>query len=244
MAFALAPTASLARFTKKASAPRRAAAPRVARGGSVRVSAYTVTLKTPSGEQKIECAGELIAETEREGEGQSGSGWGGGQAIARVRAKRTKARAMRGRRGGGVVRRHPSNSCARPFSPPFGRPARAPGLPRPRPLSGPPAPLLPGRGWGARRGGRGPASAQGGKRERGPLPTGESVVVPLSRARFRRGAGPPSAPALGLGAPWGRGAGRSAPIQAGIRVAGLPRRPGARVEERRDNGSRPRPARG
>jgi len=55
MAFALAPSASLARFNKSkaAPAPRRA----VARGGSVRVSAYTVTLKTPSGEQKIECAG-------------------------------------------------------------------------------------------------------------------------------------------------------------------------------------------
>lgn len=65
MAFALAPTASLSRFAsaqKKASAPRRVA--RATRGGSVRVSAYTVTLKTPSGEQKIECAGELTL-TER-----------------------------------------------------------------------------------------------------------------------------------------------------------------------------------
>jgi hypothetical protein len=57
MAFALAPSASLARFNKSKAAPAPRRAVRAARGGSVRVSAYTVTLKTPSGEQKIECAG-------------------------------------------------------------------------------------------------------------------------------------------------------------------------------------------
>jgi hypothetical protein len=72
MAFALAPTASLARFNKAKAAPRRAARA-ASRGGAVRVSAYTVTLKTPSGEQKIECAGALWDCLGRDtGQGQRG----------------------------------------------------------------------------------------------------------------------------------------------------------------------------